>query len=242
MSRDAKCLQVVHHQSHIVQTSLGGGIGVESLILKQAVEQLASTLVHDIRLNPIRNAAIKTLIVNHLLAHIRPRHLIQLIDGTGDRPDLVLRHTADGKDTVQNLAVVDLDRVAAVPSQLLEDLANNAQHLGIGNHRVEGTGDIEVTLVELAHPALADGGLITTVHLGDVVPLDAADIRVHGEPAGKGHGQVVAQRADLTTLVLQVVDELGVLAILASQDLAQLKDRGIEGGTAVALEDVRRWW
>lgn len=233
-----ECLEVIHKQAHIFQTGLGRLVGSQALILEEVIKEFATALVHHVCLDLVSHGAVQALLLDHFLAHVRPGHLVQLVDGTGDGTDLLLGHTADLEHTVQNLPVVDLDVIAAVPAQLLEDFGDDAQDLGIGDHGIEGTGDIEIALVELAHATLAHGGLIATVHLGDVVALHAADIRVHGEPAGEGDGEIVAERADFSTLVLKVVNELGVLAILTGENLAQLEDGGVEGSTAMALEDI----
>ena len=45
------------------------------------------------------------------------------------------------------------------------------------------------------------------------------------------------ERQDLSALVSQVIDELAVFSILAHQCLAQLKDRGVDAHSAVALKD-----
>lgn len=136
--------------------------------------------------------------------------------------------------------MVQLDRVPSVPSELLKHLRCDLQNLRVRDHGIEiGSRDIEIALVELPHPSLRNGRLISPVHLGDVVPLHAADVRVHGEPPREGDGQVVAERAQLAALVLEVVDELRVLAVLAREDLAQLEDGRVERRRAMALEDLR---
>lgn len=71
-----------------------------------------------------------------------------------------------------------------------------------------------------------------------MVAFDAAHVGVHGEPASKGDGQIVAKRAELATLILEVVDKLGVLAIFSGQDLTQLENGCVERRAAVTLEDI----
>ena len=73
------------------------------------------------------------------------------------------------------------------------------------------------TLIKFSVSASAHGRVISPVDLGDLVPLDVLDL-VHGDVPSEGDGQVVAEGQDLTTLILQVVDQLRVLAVLASQD------------------------
>jgi hypothetical protein len=72
-----------------------------------------------------------------------------------------------------------------------------------------------VALVELPEPALGHGRVVASVDARDVVSLDVVD-GVRGEVARERHGQVVAQRAKLAALVGEVVDELGILAVLQS--------------------------
>jgi hypothetical protein len=54
----------------------------------------------------------------------------------------------------------------------------------------------------------------------------------------RAHGQVVAEGAELAALVLEVVDELRVLAVLAAEDLLELKDGRVDGDAAVKLKDA----
>jgi len=57
-----------------------------------------------------------------------------------------------------------------------------------------------------------------------VVALDVLDRRVHGEPACKGNGKVVAQGAEFAALVGEVVDEFAVFAIFAREDFTEFED------------------
>lgn len=70
-----------------------------------------------------------------------------------------------------------------------------------------------------------------------MVPLDVLDIAVHGKPTRKRHSQVISQGAVLASLVGQVVDELAVLAIFASQDILELENGCVDGDATVTLED-----
>ena len=76
---------------------------------------------------------------------------------------------------------------------------------------------ITYTLVKLSVSASAHGRVVSPVDLGDLVPLDVLDL-VHGDVSGERDSQVVAESQDLTTLVLQVVDQLRVLAVFTGQD------------------------
>lgn len=80
------------------------------------------------------------------------------------------------------------------------------------------------------------GYVLSPVDLGDVVPPDLLDAMLRDVPRER-HRQVVAQGAELAALVGEVVDELGVLAVLAGEDILALEDRGVDRNGAVALED-----
>jgi hypothetical protein len=71
-----------------------------------------------------------------------------------------------------------------------------------------------------------------------VISLDVLDLLVHGEEAGEGDCQVISQRADLTTLIGKIIDELAVLSIFTSEDLSELENRSIDCDSAVTLEDL----
>ncbi|KAI3488264.1 hypothetical protein L1887_47803 [Cichorium endivia] len=192
----------------------------------------------DVLADAVGDVLGEALVDGHLALDFGPGRLVELVDGGADGADLVGRDAADVKDAVEDLAVVDLDG-EALDAEGVERLDEDAEHLGVGNHGVVDAGDVDVALVELAEAALGHGGLVATVDLGDVVALDVAVLGgVHGDEAGKGHGEIVAQRAELATLVLEVVDELGVLAVLAGEDLLELEDGRVDGDGAVGGEDV----
>lgn len=52
------------------------------------------------------------------------------------------------------------------------------------------------------------------------------------------YSQVISQRAELTALVGKVIDQLGVLTIFSSQDLLELKYRGINCASIVFKKDA----
>lgn len=78
--------------------------------------------------------------------------------------------------------------------------------------------------------------VLSPVHFRNVVPSDLLDALLRNVPR-KRHGQVVAQRAQFTTLVRQVVNQLRVLAILARQDFLELEDGRVDRDGTVALEN-----
>ena len=235
---DAKGFQVVHQRTHLLQSGLGGHIGGQGLVLEQGVEQFPSSLPDHVGFDLICHLSFETLLFDHFLAHISPGHLIQFVDGTGDGTELLCGHPADLEDTIEDLPVVGLDAIAALPAKLLKHFGDDSQDLRIRNHGVESTGNIKVTLVKFPHATLAHGGLVPTVDLGNVVTLNTADIGVHSEPPGKRNGQIVAKRTDLPALILEVVDEFRVLTVFTGQDLAQFENGGVQGCPAMALEDI----
>ena len=57
-----------------------------------------------------------------------------------------------------------------------------------------------------------------------MIPFYILYLRVLGQPARERHGEIVAERADFSTLVGEVVDEFAVFAIFARKDFAKLED------------------
>lgn len=86
------------------------------------------------------------------------------IHGRRYAPDLVFWHSADLEDAVEDLAVVRLDRIPAVPPQRLEDLHDDFDDLGIGRHGIVSAGNVEIALVELPHAALGHSRLAAEHH------------------------------------------------------------------------------
>jgi len=68
-------------------------------------------------------------------------------------------------------------------------------------------------LVEFSESSLVHGGIISPIHARNMVALDIC----HGmgrQVPREGDGEIIAQRAQFTTLIRKIVDELAVLAIL----------------------------
>ena len=139
--------------------------------------------------------------------------------------------------------MIDLDREPVVPTQLVEYLRNDLDDLGVWQHRVEGAGNVEVTLVEFAHAAFGHGGLVAAVDLCNVVTLDALNRGIHSHPARKRDCEVVSERAQFAALVLEVVDELAVLAIFAHKNVFELENRSAsrEQGKKCQFQRVSFW-
>ncbi|KAI6766463.1 hypothetical protein HG531_011685 [Fusarium graminearum] len=231
-------LEVFKKKFKILHTLLHGLVGGQTLCALQLLEQILLALQDNPLSNSVSDLAVESLFLGHFLAHISPGQLVELVDSRGDGADLVFRHAADLEDTVEDLPVIQLYRVSTVPAKPLKDFCDDAENLGVGQHGVVGSSNVEIALVEFSHTALGHGGLISTVDLGNVVSLDVLDLLVHGEEAGEGDGQVISQGADLTTLVGEIVDELAVLSIFAGENLSKLEDRGINCDSAVALENL----
>lgn len=53
---------------------------------------------------------------------------------------------------------------------------------------------------------------VVSSYLGDLVALDGGDF-VHGHVSGERNGEIISQGENFAALVLQVVNQLGVLAI-----------------------------
>ena len=95
------------------------------------------------------------------------------------------------------------------------------------------------SLHKLPHPALAHNRIVTPVHLADLPNLVLGDgAAVHCDVTGKRDGVVVSERELLSSLVLQVEDELGILAVLVGEDVFALEDGGVEAGAAVGGEAI----
>lgn len=164
-------------------------------------------------------------------------YLVKLVHCRTYRPYQVFLHAGSLEHAVQDLPVVDLDCIG-LPAESVKNVGGNLEDFGIGDHSVVGACDVDVALIELAHAALGHGGLVAAVHLCDLVALEALHARVHGKPSGERDCQVVAQRAQLPALILQVVDQLGVFSIFAAQDVLELEDGSIERRGPVALENL----
>ena len=108
---------------------------------------------------------------------------------------------------------------------------------GVRYHRIVLASDIEITLVKFPVSALTDRRVVSSVHLGDLVPLDIHDF-VHGHVPCKWHGQIISQGQDFTTLIFQVINKFRIFAVLPGQDFFELEYWGINGDCAVTFEHV----
>ena len=71
------------------------------------------------------------------------------------------------------------------------------------------------------------------VHL--YIPLNVGDF-VHGAVSGEGNSEVVSEGEDLAALVSEVVDELAIFSVFASQHLLQLEHWRVNCLCPVPLE------
>jgi len=70
-----------------------------------------------------------------------------------------------------------------------------------------------------------------------VEPLDLRH-SIRGDIPSEGDSQIIPKSEELTTLVLQVVDELAILTILASQGLLLLEDGCVDLASTMLKEHV----
>lgn len=132
--------------------------------------------------------------------------------------------------------MVDPDLDGYVDSS--EHLSDEAQHLSSRHHRVEaGTGIVEVALVELAHISLSWSWQVSAVDLTNPKALDLLDFLVHRKPSSKWECKVVSRGAELSILILEVVDQLHVCTVLVCQGIFELEDWSVDLFATVKLRD-----
>ena len=68
--------------------------------------------------------------------------------------------------------------------------------------------------------------------------FDVLDIGVIGHEPSEGDGEIITKRALLSSLIFKIIDQLGVFSILASENLLEFENRGINLHSSVLLEDV----
>lgn len=115
---------------------------------------------------------------------------------------------------------------------------HNSKDLGIRNHCVVFPSDVEIALIELSISPSGDGRLIPPIHLTYVESLYFLNIGVVGHEPCEGYGQVIPQRTDFASLILQVIYQLRILAVFACQDFLQLKNRSVYFDGSVLFEDI----
>jgi hypothetical protein len=84
-------------------------------------------------------------------------------------------------------------------------------------------------LRKFPHPALRHDGVVSPIDLSDLPKLGLCVRRTaHSEVSRKRDSVIVSECKLLSTLVLEIEDELRVLAILASKDVLPLKNGRVE--------------
>ena len=71
--------------------------------------------------------------------------------------------------------------------KLRQNLRGNRNCLGVGNHGSVVSSDVKVALIKLSVPTSTQLGLISPIHLRDVIPFDVAHA-IHSEVSRKGYG------------------------------------------------------
>lgn len=134
--------------------------------------------------------------------------------------------------------MVDPDLDGYVDSS--EHLSDEAQHLSSRHHRIEaGTGIVEVALVELAHTSLSWSWQVSAVNLTNLKALDLLDFFVHRKPSSKCECKVVSRGAELSILILEVVNQLHVFTVLVCQGIFELEDWSVDLFATVKLKILR---
>ena len=167
----------------------------------------------------------KSFLIDQLQFNFIPRLLIELVNGRANALELSLLTASKLNHSIQELPVIDLDLECA-NLKVSEDLDHHSEDLGIRDHGGIVTCDVEVALVELSEATFAHLWLITSVHLCNVESLDTGNLLLC-HISGKWHREVIPERKEFTTLILQIIDELRVLSILVGQSLFELENRSV---------------
>lgn len=129
--------------------------------------------------------------------------------------ELAFRNTTDSKYPIQKPPVIDLNE--KIPQlQPTEDFTHDLHTFCIRDHRVKMTSNVKITLAELPVAALDYGWTLPPPHLSNMVAFHLLHF-IHGQITSKRDSKVIAQRQQLSTLILQIVDEPRVLAIPLSK-------------------------
>ena len=76
--------------------------------------------------NLVRSLWCQTLLVNHFLADILPRHLVQLVHSRRDWAYQVVWDAADLENTIENFARIELDGVFSFPAEAFKNLIDDS--------------------------------------------------------------------------------------------------------------------
>jgi hypothetical protein len=72
-------------------------------------------------------------------------------------------------------------------------------------------------LVKFTVTPTGSAWLISAVDLSDLVALNV-NYAIHCQVSSERHSQIVAEREKLAGLIVQIVDQLGVLTVLLTED------------------------
>lgn len=75
--------------------------------------------------NLIGNLRSQSLLVNHLLPDVGPRHFVEFVHGRRDGADEIVWHAADLEEAVKNLAGVEFNGVFPLPPKALKNLVDD---------------------------------------------------------------------------------------------------------------------
>merc|ERR1740130_439475 len=228
---------VLQHLLHVVDTFFRRSIAHQFFVLLEFCQQRWPRLHGDVPVNPVGDRGVQPFGIDHLVANFFPLGFVELVHCTADLPELLLRHAAHLEHTVQKLPVVHFeDEFPAVDH--LEDLAHDLDAFSVRDHSlVIVSCNVNVTLVELAVSTPLDRRPITAIHFRDVVSLDRRHF-VHCHITSEGAREIIAHGQELAALVLELIDQLAVLAVLPGQCRLQLQHGGVDAHSAMALEDA----
>jgi hypothetical protein len=75
--------------------------------------------------NLVCNFRSQALLINHLLPDIGPGHLVELVNGGGNRADEIFGHTANLEEAIEDLPGVKLDGILPLPTKAIEDFVDD---------------------------------------------------------------------------------------------------------------------
>ena len=130
--------------------------------------------------------------------------------------------------------MIDLDHELA-DFKSFEDFADDREYLRIGDHESIVSSNIEIALIELSESTLIHLRLITSINFGNMEALNLLNA-LGSNVTSERHGEIVPECKQLSTLVLQIIDKLAILTILASQSLFQFKNWRVNLTCTVLVE------
>ena len=92
-----------------------------------------------------------------------------------------------------------------VNAEALEQLAKDFEHFSICYHWERRPGNVEVALIEFSKSAASHVGLVSSVDLANLEPLELVQI-MHGHESCKGNSEIVPEAQWLAAIGGNVVD------------------------------------